>query len=530
VTLDTLARGFGAAFALTLGALSQQPAAESGAPRPNILFAIADDWSAGHASCLGTAWVSTPSFDRIAAEGFLLTQAYTPNAKCAPSRAAILTGRNSWQLEAAANHIAFFPPRFGGFVEALAAGGYETAFTGKGWGPGIARHEDGSPRPLTGKRFSALEAEPPTTGISKNSYADNFEAFLDQRDADRPFVFWYGSLEPHRGYEPGSGIAAGKDPADIGRVPSCWPDTPEVRSDMLDYAVEVEHFDRHLGRMLETLDARGLAASTIVIVTSDHGMPFPRAKGQAYPISNEVPLAIRWPDRLGAGVVVDDFVSLIDLAPTILDAAGAEPNGMAAITGRSLLPRLLGSSRTPHRDHILLGKERHDVGRPLDGGYPIRGIRRGPWLYLVNHEPSRWPAGNPETGYLNCDASPTKSMILARRRSEGSDPFWDLCFGPRTADELYHLGADPDAVVNLAGRAAFEATRSTLRAELEAALTVEGDPRASGEGSIFDSYPVANRGQQGFYERFQAGERPPTGWVLRSDYEPEPLPFGPGRR
>jgi N-sulfoglucosamine sulfohydrolase len=518
-------RALAAALALALPSGAQQEGER--AQRPNVLFAIADDWSAGHASCLGAAWVATPAFDRIAAEGVLFTRAHTPNAKCAPSRAAILTGRNSWQLEAAANHIAFFPSRFGGFFEALAAGGYETAFTGKGWGPGIAQREDGAARALTGRRFSDLEAPAPTTGISKISYADNFEAFLDQRAAGRPFAFWYGGLEPHRGYEPGSGIAAGKDPADISRVPSFWPDTPAVRSDMLDYAVEVEHFDRHLGRMLDALAVRGLADSTIVLVTSDHGMPFPRAKGQAYPLSNEVPLAIRWPGRIAAGQLLDDFVSLIDLAPTILDAAAVEPIGMAEITGRSLLPRVLGAQRFPHRDHVLLGKERHDVGRPQDGGYPIRGIRRGPWLYLINHEPSRWPAGNPETGYLNCDASPTKSALLSRRREAGADPFWDLCFGPRPREELYHLGADPDAVVDLAGRDGFAAMQRQLRAELEAELEAEEDPRAAGNGAIFDSYPVAHRGQRGFYERFQAGERPPTGWVLRTDYEPEPVPFRP---
>lgn len=519
-----------AALALTPGAKAQRDGGGETSPRPNILFAIADDWSAGHASCLGAAWVSTPSFDRVAAEGFLLTRAYTPNAKCAPSRAAILTGRNSWQLEAAANHIAFFPPRFGSFVEALEASGYEAAFTGKGWGPGVARTEDGSPRTLTGRRFSDREAEPPTSGISKTSYADNFDAFLDQRDPNRPFVFWYGSLEPHRGYEAGSGLAAGKNPEDIARVPAFWPDTPEVRSDMLDYAVEVEHFDRHLGRMLDALDARGLAEHTVVVVTSDHGMPFPRAKGQAYPISNEVPLAIRWPGRVAGGQIADDFVSLIDIAPTLLGAAGVPAAGMAEITGRSLLGMLTGGTATPHRDFVLLGKERHDVGRPLDGGYPIRGIRRGPWLYLTNHEPTRWPAGNPETGYLNCDASPTKTLLLERRRTAGQDPHWELCFGPRPAEELYHLGADPDAVVNLAGREAFDATRGALRAELQAALEAEGDPRALGNGGIFDSYPVANRGQRGFYERFLAGERPATGWVLRSDYEPEPIPVPSDRR
>src|SRR5687767_10302597 len=113
--------------------------------RPNILFCITDDQSFPHASAYGTKWVKTPAFDRVAREGLLFTRAYTPNSKCAPSRAMILTGRNSWQLEEAANHLNFFPAKFRGFVEALGAYGYVTGFTGKGWGPGDAGTIDGQP-------------------------------------------------------------------------------------------------------------------------------------------------------------------------------------------------------------------------------------------------------------------------------------------------------------------------------------------------------------------------------------------------
>src|ERR671923_314915 len=88
---------------------SSQPALPS---RPNILFAIADDWSFGHAGAYGARWVRTPAFDRVAREGLLFSRAYTPNAKCAPSRSILLTGRHSWQLDEAANHVPFFPSKF----------------------------------------------------------------------------------------------------------------------------------------------------------------------------------------------------------------------------------------------------------------------------------------------------------------------------------------------------------------------------------------------------------------------------------
>ena len=144
---------------------------------PNILLAIADDWGFGYASAYGCKWTKTPAFDRVAREGLLFTHAYTPNAKCAPSRACLLTGRNSWQLEAACNHICFFPTKFKTYCEALAEQGYFVGKTMKGWGPGVANDEAGKPRLMAGRGFDARKAQPPTSGISNNDYAGNFADF-----------------------------------------------------------------------------------------------------------------------------------------------------------------------------------------------------------------------------------------------------------------------------------------------------------------------------------------------------------------
>jgi len=264
-----------------------------GKERPNILFAIADDWSFGHAGSYGCPWVETPHFDRIAQEGLLFTNAFTPNAKCAPSRATILTGRYSWQLEEAGNHMAVFPPKFGGFMERLAADGYFSGFTGKGWGPGIAKNDQGEFRATTGKRYSGKRLKLIAKGISSTDYAGNFKDFLADVPQGKPWVFWYGATEPHRGYEYQSGVRLGKKLEQIKRVPSYWPDNDVTRNDMLDYAIEVEHYDVHLGRILEAIEAVGELDNTLIVATSDHGMPFPRVKGQAYLDSNHIPLAIR---------------------------------------------------------------------------------------------------------------------------------------------------------------------------------------------------------------------------------------------
>ncbi|MBL9134070.1 MAG: sulfatase-like hydrolase/transferase, partial [Verrucomicrobiaceae bacterium] len=143
------------------------------AERPNILLAIADDWGA-HAGVYGTPWVKTPAFDRIAKEGVLFTHAYTPVAKCAPSRAIVLTGRHAWQNEEAGNHMAFFPAKLKSWPEVLAEKGWHMGITGKGWGPGIANDASGKPRQITGKPFNKHKAPPPASGMTNNDYAANF--------------------------------------------------------------------------------------------------------------------------------------------------------------------------------------------------------------------------------------------------------------------------------------------------------------------------------------------------------------------
>ncbi|MDF1756566.1 MAG: sulfatase [Verrucomicrobiales bacterium] len=497
--------------------------------RPNILFAIADDWSFGHAGAYGCDWIKTPNFDRLAAEGLLFNRAYTPNAKCAPSRAIILTGRYSWQLEEAGNHMAIFPAKFGGYVERLEADGYETGYTGKGWGPGIANNDKGKPRKITGKNYSKRKLKPHAAAISNTDYAANFSDFLDAVPGEKPWAFWFGTLEPHRAYEKGVGARLGKKTSDIDKVPAYWPDNETVRNDMLDYAVEVEHYDDHLGKIIAALEAAGQLDNTLIVATSDHGMPFPRAKGQVYEHSNHIPLAIRWPKGItGQGRKIDDYVNFTDLAPTFLEAAGIQDPApvMQAISGESLFDIFKSDQRgqvNPDRDHVLVGKERHDIGRPNSWGYPVRGIFKNNQLYVKNFEPDRWPAGNPETGYLNCDASPTKTEILNLRRSGENRKFWELCFGKREPEAFYDLNKDPDCVTNQIKSASFAETIDQLKSELESQLTKQGDPRMHGNGEIFDNYPYSSKATDNFYERYMAGEKLKAGWVNPDDFEEKPL-------
>ena len=180
------------------------------------------------------------------------------------------------------------------------------------------------------------------------------------------------------------------------------------------------------------LERRGLLENTLVIVTSDHGPPFPRGKGNVYELANHVPLAM---------------------------------------------------------------------------------------LYIENFEPARWPGGNPETGYMDCDAGKTKSVILQSHRADASDPFWALCFGLRPPEEFYNLTSDPDCVQNLAALPNFATQKTKLRDQMNSELRAQGDPRMYGSGGIFDAYEHSTRANVGHYERFMRGEKINAGWIDSDDID-----------
>ena len=342
-------------------------------PRPNILFAIADDWSWPFASMAGDKSVNTPTFDRIAREGVTFRRAYAVAPTCTASRGAILTGQWFARLEEGSNLHGTLPAKFDVYPDLLEKNGYSVGCTGKGWGPGDWR-PGGRTRNPAGPEFQQRTAPAPASGMRDNDYAANFADFLARRPKDSPFCFWYGGHEPHRVYEKGSGVRAGKRLADV-RVPPNLPDTPEVRSDLLDYALEIEWFDTHLGRMLKMLEQAGELDNTLIAVTGDNGLPFPRSKANLYDRGTHVPLAVRWGAAVKPGREVEDFISLADLAPTFLEAAGLKP--APAMTARSFMD-VLASGKSgwvdPKRERVLVGRERHTAAQPEgNAGYPVAG-------------------------------------------------------------------------------------------------------------------------------------------------------------
>jgi N-sulfoglucosamine sulfohydrolase len=474
----------GALAPLALGACGSRRSSSS--KRPNILFALADDQSWPHAGAYRDKAARTPAFDRIAGEGVLFTNSFCASPSCTPSRSAILAGRNIWQLEEAGVLYGTIPRKFPLFPHLLEDAGYHVGFTGKGWGPGNWK-AGGLDRVPTGKEYnSRLHAGPLRDGIDRRDYAANFEDFLKARPAGTPFCFWFGSTEPHRPYGPGVGLQAGRHAADV-VPPPFLPDSDGVRHDILDYYSEIDWFDAELARILAGLKAAGELDNTLIVVTSDNGMPFPRAKCTLYDWGTHMPLAIRWGSRVRGGRVVDDLVSHTDFAPTILEAAGvALPPG---ITGRSLLP-ILDSGKSgiveTGRDRVYTALERHTWCRPDGATYPMRALRTRRSLYIRNFTPDRWPTGGPDfvssnkTFHGDVDGAPTKDFMLLPENRKKYPREFELCFGKRPAEELYEVALDPCQTRNLAADPAHQEELRRCRSELETYLRQTRDPRIEG--------------------------------------------------
>jgi N-sulfoglucosamine sulfohydrolase len=361
----------------------------------------------------------------------------------------------------------FLPAKFAVVPDLLEETGYTVGHTRKGWSPG---------------NFQA-------GGRKRNPAGPNFRglpAFLEKSEG-KPFFFWFGSQDPHRAYVKGSGAKAGMDAKKV-VLPKVWPDSEEVRNDVLDYYFEVERFDRDVGEQLAELERRGLLKNTIIIVTADNGMPFPRAKANVYDLGARVPLIV-WGPGVKQGKP-PEFVNLTDMAPTFLELAGL--NAPKEMSGKSIVGLLQGK-RQDNRELVFLERERHANVRKGDLSYPMRAVRTEEFLYIRNLRPERWPAGDPAMHkavgpYGDCDNSPTKSFILENRDSPIGKHAFEAAFGKRPAEELYHLWNDPGQMRNIANDPHFSEVKATLRKALDDWMKRTNDPRVNEETDVWSEY------------------------------------------
>lgn len=360
--------------------------------------------------------------------------------------------------------------------------GYRVGATGKTWGPGYVAPEV---YPPSGPRYNKiLRAVPEWIGAI--DYPANFEEFLEQVPTGTPFSFWVGSVEPHRDYNPAPADRF-EDESSRRYLPDTMPASSEVRLQFSAYLEEIEYFDQDVGRILAILEERNLLENTVVIVTSDNGMPFPRGKTNNYEYGVRVPLAILGGPLVNGGRVVDDFVSLQDIAPTLLELAGATiPK---EITGSSLRYALVSDQSgviDAERDASFTAFERHAGfirGGEQNLTYPRRAIHTKKFVYIKNYYAERWPVGDPPRY-----GEAYKDLLFDNRSKKPIEPYFSRAVEKRAEEELFDIELDPYQLDNLADKPEYTQIKHALASRLQAELVATGDPLEILHRDIFQDF------------------------------------------
>ncbi|MEX0324251.1 MAG: sulfatase [Puniceicoccaceae bacterium] len=505
--------------------------AHASGDRPNILFLFADDWGQ-HASIYaevngeGTVndALETPHFDKLAKDGVLFKNSYVNAPSCTPCRSSLLSGQHFWRTEmGAVLQGAVWDVKIPTYPLLLEDSGYHIGHTHKVWSPGTERNAPyGAKRTAYnqgGGNFNNFSQFVTQQVANEKSVAEakeilmeqtraSFRQFLKDRKPGEPFCYWFGPTNVHRKWIKGSGKALwGLDPDKLkGKMPPFLPDVHPVREDLNDYFGEVMGFDMAIGVFVEELKRIGEYENTLIAISGDHGAPgFPHGKCNLYDFGSRVALMLAGPGVKG-GRVVDDFVSLPDLAPTFLEAGKvAIPDTM---TGKSIWPVLRSSAEgmvDPSRTHVFIGRERH-VRKARAGNlpYPQRAIRTKDYLLIINFKPDRYPLGDPYNlgtdkeptveemeqntfGTLpDEDAGPAKAWLVSNRNNPKWQTYFNHAYGKRPQYELFKIADDPHQMSNLASDPEYREVLERLKKQLINELESTGDPRMVDGGSFFE--------------------------------------------
>ncbi|MEO0550791.1 MAG: sulfatase [Pseudomonadota bacterium] len=406
--------------------------------KPNIVVFIADDLGWEDIGPYGHETVQTPNLDRLAAEGMLFENAMLTSPQCSPSRISLLTGLYPHQTGTEDLHSPL-SPEFQTVATHLNQAGYFT---------GLLEKDHLGPTAI--EEFDFFD--PLLNGLT---------SFLDQA-GDQPFFLWAASIDPHRPYggEPGpSGTHGAADRvhnADTIPVRAHLIDDAATRGDLALYLDEIHRFDLFIGDVTDELETRGLAENTLVLFLADNGAPFPREKGSLYDAGIKSPLIAHMPSEIPAGAVHSSQVSLINLAPTLLDYAGID--APAYMEGRSLRPALQGET-TEGDAYTFAARDWHNIHEHQ------RMVRTDQfkliWVGAHTAEPIGVASdlGNSPSWYSLQAAELAGTLTAAQSR---------LFEAPRASIEFYDLLADPGEYVNQAANPEFAAQVSALSAELRA--------------------------------------------------------------
>jgi arylsulfatase A-like enzyme len=475
-----------------------------GGTRPNVILFIADDVSWDDLGCYGSKNARTPNIDRLAAAGRRFDQAYLTASSCSPSRSSVITGRyphNNGRAselhQPIAAHLPWFP-------RLLREAGYYTALVGK--------NHMTSDKPANGE---APQPEPfnliaDGDGPGNHGGHATWVKTVQERPKDKPFFFWFASLDAHRKWEADGEwdekLYGPKHDAASVKVPPFLSDDPETRQDLASYHNEVTRWDYFIGQVTDALDKEGVLKDTLILIMADNGRPFPRAKTRLHDSGMKTPFIAHWPAGLAKpGTATQSLVSVIDIAPTVLTLAGVPVS--PTLQGVSFAP-VLADPGAEVRQFAFSEHNWHDY--EAHG----RSIRADGFLYVRNHRPQfAWQ------GPADAVASPSFQQLRAvRDAGKLTEAQKDVFLAPRPREELYRTDADPDQLRNLANDPDYASTKTRLAKLLDewaeathdsvpADLTPDSFDRESGQSLL-----TTARGKGKGKGRAATPRGTPAGW------------------
>lgn len=415
-------------------------------PKPNVVLFIADDVSWDDLGCYGNADVETPNIDQLAADGIKFSNAYLTASSCSPSRNSILLGRYPHNTGAAELHSA--PPSNDilSFPKALKDAGYYTVASGK--------YHQGD---YCLEAFDIISRDyNEITNSGEGMWLQN----MRDRPRDRPFFMWFAALDAHRDW--GENSFSGTHNPEHLKIPYYLADAPGTREDLAHYYDEIHRFDAHIGMIVEELQKQGVYDNTLLIVMADNGRPFPHSKTRVNDRGMKTPFILHWPKGIQQPAVCDSLVSVIDIAPTILELAGvkAEP----CFQGKSFVS-LLKDPAQSFRNYVFAEHNWHDYEAWE------RMVRDGGFMYIRNARPELSAIGPADSV-----SSPShQELMKLREQGRLSAAQNDIFITPRPWEELYDLNRDPQQLYNLAGDPNEESQLQGLRDVLDVWMDTTGD-------------------------------------------------------
>jgi arylsulfatase A-like enzyme len=405
----------------------QTPSAEDRS-LPNILVLIADDAGWTDFGCYGNPYIKTPNIDALARGGFKAENAFLTIAQCSPSRISVLSGKYPHSTGAEDLHMPL--PESEKILPSF--------LKEKGYFSGVLKKVHLGP--FGEKQFDWY-----------NKDLNQFDNFLDHA-GKYPFFMWVGFTDPHRPYNKDI-IENPQSPSEV-IVPPYMNDDPPTREDLADYYNEIRRMDAQIGEYIKSLKNRNLLENTLIIFFSDNGAPFPRAKGTVYDSGIKTPLIFNWPGVIEKGVTYKPLMSVVDLAPTLLEITGISipPSMQGSSIYQTLLNPALGG-----REYIFSERNWHNCDEH------IRSVRTDRYK-LISNAYTDLPFGTP----ADISRSPSwLSLYALKQKNELSEAQSQIFQVPRPKEELYDLNKDPNELNNLVNDTDYQDILLNLREELD---------------------------------------------------------------